>query len=163
MSEFRTRVREIAARRGVRIAKWLGDGAMMVGVEPEAITEAIVDIEEAFDSSGLPLSLRAGLASGPVILFEGDDYIGQAVNMAARLCGLAKPGEVLATESMLTTLMVNTTATPIGAHAITGIKLSLWSWCASTAANDRTPMTSGDDRSTMPSTRCCAVWSPARS
>lgn len=122
LSEFRTRVREIAARRGVRIAKWLGDGAMLVSVEPEAIVEAIVDIEAAFEASGLPLSLRSGLASGPVILFEGDDYIGQAVNMAARLCGMAGPGEVLATKSMVTSLMVNTTATPIGPRQITGIK-----------------------------------------
>lgn len=122
LSEFRSRVREIAARRGVRIAKWLGDGAMMVAVEPEAITEAIVDIEAAFDATGLPLSLRAGLASGPVILFEGDDYIGQAVNMAARLCSIAQPGEVLATKSMVTSLMVNTVATPIGERQIIGIK-----------------------------------------
>lgn len=122
LSEFRARVREIAARRGVRIAKWLGDGAMMVGVEPENVTEAVVDIGAAFDASGLPLALRTGLAAGPVILFEGDDYIGQAVNMAARLCNVAKPGEVLATKSMVTTLMVNTEATSIGPHKIQGIK-----------------------------------------
>lgn len=120
LADFRSRVREIAARRGVRIAKWLGDGAMMVAVEPEPITEAIVDIEESFDASDRPLSLRAGLASGPVILFEGDDYIGHSVNMAARLCALAKPGEVLATKSMISSLMVNTKVTPTGAHHIEG-------------------------------------------
>ena len=33
---FRAATREICALRGVRIAKWLGDGAMLVGVEPNA-------------------------------------------------------------------------------------------------------------------------------
>lgn len=121
LTQFRQRVREVAARRGVRIAKWLGDGAMMVAVEPEPVAEAIVDIEDAFTADGSPLMLRAGIASGPVILFEGDDYIGQAVNMAARLCALAEPGEVLATKSMVSSLMVNTKVTPIGAHRVEGI------------------------------------------
>jgi class 3 adenylate cyclase len=120
LTQFRQRVREIAARRGVRIAKWLGDGAMMVAVDSEPITEAIVDIEDAFTADGSPLQLRAGLASGPVILFEGDDYIGQAVNMAARLCALADPGEVLATKAMISSLMVNTKVTPIGPRRVEG-------------------------------------------
>ena len=40
------------------------------------------------------------MARGPVILFEGDDYIGTAVNLAARLCDIAAPHEVLATPSI---------------------------------------------------------------
>jgi len=122
LTHFRATVREIAARRGVRIAKWLGDGAMMVAVEPETGTEAIVDIGTAFAQLNSPLQLRAGLASGPVILFEGDDYIGQAVNIASRLCAMAMPGQVLATKSMMTSLMVNTRATAIGPIKIVGIK-----------------------------------------
>jgi class 3 adenylate cyclase len=122
LTQFRSTVRWVAARRGVRIAKWLGDGAMMVGVEPETITEAIVDIKSAFESAETPLRLRAGLASGPVILFEGDDFIGQSVNMAARLCSMAEPGEVLAPKSMLTSLMVNTRATAIGPVQIDGFQ-----------------------------------------
>src|SRR3546814_6304497 len=37
------------------------------------------------------------MASGPVIMFEGDDYIGAPVNIAARLCDQAQPHELLAT------------------------------------------------------------------
>ena len=33
LSTFRAAAREIAARRGVRIAKWLGDGVMFVSAE----------------------------------------------------------------------------------------------------------------------------------
>jgi class 3 adenylate cyclase len=40
--------------------------------------------------------LRAGIATGAVLLLEGDDYIGRAVNIAARLCDVAEAGVVLA-------------------------------------------------------------------
>jgi class 3 adenylate cyclase len=40
--------------------------------------------------------MRAGLACGLVILLEGDDYVGGAVNLAARLCDRAEPDQVLA-------------------------------------------------------------------
>ena len=45
LEEFRRTVRWVVARRGVRIAKWLGDGAMLVGVDPEQPVEAVVEIE----------------------------------------------------------------------------------------------------------------------
>jgi class 3 adenylate cyclase len=35
------------------------------------------------------------MATGHALLFEGDDYIGSAVNMAARLCDAAGPKEIL--------------------------------------------------------------------
>jgi adenylate cyclase len=120
LSGFRAAVRDVAAARGVRVAKWLGDGAMIVSVETEAAVEAIIDIERRIDDSGSPLALRAGLACGPVILFEGDDYIGQSVNLASRLCDLAHPHEVLAPASMVSSLLVNTRAVAIGSRHIGG-------------------------------------------
>lgn len=119
--QFRTALREICARRGVRIAKWLGDGAMLVGVEAEEIAEALVDIEDLFAEIESPLPLRAGVATGPVILFEGDDFIGRSVNLAARLCDIAGPGQVLAPGDFMSTLMVNTRAEPQGLIEVKGI------------------------------------------
>ncbi|MDX6721846.1 MAG: adenylate cyclase, partial [Solirubrobacteraceae bacterium] len=43
------------------------------------------------------LQLRGGIGHGPVIMFEGDDYIGSVVNVAARLCDGAAPGQLLMT------------------------------------------------------------------
>ena len=37
LASFRTRVREIAARRGVRVTKWLGDGAMLSSFDTQAV------------------------------------------------------------------------------------------------------------------------------
>ena len=45
INKFRLFVREIASRKGLRIAKWLGDGAMLVAVEPEIATEAIMEMQ----------------------------------------------------------------------------------------------------------------------
>lgn len=121
LSQFRTAAREVCARHGVRIAKWLGDGAMLIGVEREDIAEALVDIEGVLKRIGAPLALRCGVATGPVILFEGDDYIGNAVNLAARLCDQAAPAQVLAPHDFVSSLMVNTRATPVGSIDIAGM------------------------------------------
>jgi adenylate cyclase len=95
LGTFRTIVREVASDRGVRIAKWLGDGCMIVAVDqPDAIS-FVLDLESRAADVCSPLTLRAGVASGYALLFEGDDYIGSAVNMAARLCDVAGPYEVL--------------------------------------------------------------------
>jgi class 3 adenylate cyclase len=79
----------------VRIAKWLGDGCMIVAVDQrDAITFAL-ELQKRSGAACAPLSIRVGIASGLALLFEGDDYIGTAVNMAARLCDVADPYEVI--------------------------------------------------------------------
>ena len=95
LAEFRRTVRDVASARGVRVAKWLGDGAMIVAVQAGPLVVAVLEIEAGVEDAGSLLPIRAGLATGPVILFEGDDYIGTPVNLAARLCDVAQPREVL--------------------------------------------------------------------
>lgn len=100
LADFRSCVRRAASDHGVRVAKWLGDGAMFVAVEQGYLVDAVLELERHFDELQAPLALRGGMACGPVILFEGDDHIGTAVNLAARLCDIAAPHEVLATPSI---------------------------------------------------------------
>jgi adenylate cyclase len=95
-------VREVAPLFGVRVEKWLGDGVMMVGVEIERLVGAVVAIEQRA-TGACRLPLRAGIASGFVLLVDGDDYIGRAVNTAARLCDAAGHGQVLAATAGLET------------------------------------------------------------
>jgi len=93
---FRGRVRDACGHYGVRVAKWLGDGAMVVGVDPEQLACAAFEIV-AIDVDDLHRPrARAGMAVGEVLVFEGDDYIGRVVNQAARLCDAAGAGELLA-------------------------------------------------------------------
>jgi len=97
LSDFRQNTREITGRRGVRAAKWLGDGVMLVGVDTGPMVATVVELVARH--AGTELGLHAGVASGSVLLFEGDDYIGQPVNLAARLSDLAGKDEVLADAS----------------------------------------------------------------
>lgn len=94
LGEFRTCVRQLAARRGVRIAKWLGDGVMLVSTDPGPMVATVSELLARLDHG--PLRVRAGVASGECLLFEGDDYIGRPVNLAARLSDQARPGQILA-------------------------------------------------------------------
>lgn len=100
LTGFRSAVREVSSRRGVRVAKWQGDGAMFVSVEPGPLVETVLEVEEKVDKATSPLRLRGGITFGHVILFEGDDYIGSAVNLAARLCDVAAPHEILVTPEL---------------------------------------------------------------
>lgn len=95
LSTFRSLTRATASHHGVRIAKWLGDGCMVVAVEQADAIGFVLDLARQTIDAHTPLEVRAGLASGHALLFEGDDYIGGAVNMAARLCDCATGHEVL--------------------------------------------------------------------
>jgi class 3 adenylate cyclase len=97
LAKMRTALREASARRGVRIVKWLGDGAMLSSTMMDAVAGLVVELDLQMREVIPSLPIRAGLASGPVIMFEGDDYIGYPVNVAARLCAQAQPHELLAT------------------------------------------------------------------
>jgi adenylate cyclase len=95
LQTLRTAVRQVAPLFGARVEKWLGDGVMLVGVDSESVVGASLAIHDRHGSAG-HLSLRGGVSSGRVILLEGDDYVGRAVNLASRLCDIAQPGELLA-------------------------------------------------------------------
>jgi class 3 adenylate cyclase len=94
---FRSAARKVATDFGVRIAKWLGDGAMFVAVDPVQLVAAVIEFERIVAEMDLPLEIHAGMAGGAVILLEGDDYTGGPVNLASRLADAAGPCEILAT------------------------------------------------------------------
>lgn len=94
---------------------------MLVGVEVKPLVEAVIAIERRITASGSPLPLRSGIAAGPVIMFEGDDYIGSAVNLASRLCDRAEPHQVIAPAEIISSLLVNTAASPIGPQMVPGL------------------------------------------
>lgn len=98
---FRGALRDVCSRRAVRIAKWLGDGAMLVSVETMPVVAAALETKAWVDSAPEPVTIRCGVTTGAVILLEGDDYVGHAVNVAARLCDLAVGPEVLALASVV--------------------------------------------------------------
>jgi len=125
LGAFRTVVRSIASERGVRIAKWLGDGCMVVAVQQQDAVAFVLDLERRAADVCDPLSVRAGVATGHALLFEGDDYIGSAVNMAARLCDVARGVEVLMPAMHLEQLPAGVTAEPHGEVELRGFPGSI--------------------------------------
>jgi len=125
LTRFRAVVRGIGSSHAVRVAKWLGDGAMFVSTTREPLVEAILELAERADEVGVTLSLRAGLAGGPVILFEGDDYIGGPVNLSARLCDVARPRELLAAADLADAVPPWAAAVSVGPRDISGFPLAV--------------------------------------
>lgn len=112
LASWRAVTRDVASETGVRIAKWLGDGCMLVAVDQRDAVRFCLELQKRSASACAPLSIRVGIASGLALLFEGDDYIGSAVNMAARLCDAAGPFEVL-----LPTMQIERLPEGITAHS----------------------------------------------
>jgi adenylate cyclase len=79
----------------VRLVKTIGDAAMLVSTEAEAMTAAALRLVDASEQEGEEFPrLRAGVARGPALVQTGD-YYGRPVNLASRITGVAKPGSVL--------------------------------------------------------------------
>jgi adenylate cyclase len=78
----------------VRIVKLIGDAAMLVSPDTDALLDAALSLVEAVDADvGLP-PLRAGVARGQA-LPRGGDWYGRPVNIASRITGIARPASVL--------------------------------------------------------------------
>jgi class 3 adenylate cyclase len=92
---MRRAIERAAAGAGVVIVKWTGDGAMLAADSSTAALTCIYRAMIAMRESS-PLALRAGATIGPVtrVPYGELDYLGSAVNRAARLCARAAPWQV---------------------------------------------------------------------
>ncbi len=96
---------------------------MLVGVEAPQLACAAFEIIAPENAGGDALRVRAGMAVGEVLMFEGDDYIGRTVNLAARLCDLAGPGELLAPTPVAAVLPESLGMRPHALLAIAGFRV----------------------------------------
>jgi class 3 adenylate cyclase/tetratricopeptide (TPR) repeat protein len=83
--------------------KNLGDGLMVVFPSTSAALSCAVAMEQAVDRENAlarrPLGLRIGLSGGEATR-ESDDFFGDPVVEAARLCSQADAGQILATDAV---------------------------------------------------------------
>jgi adenylate cyclase len=91
-------LREVVANRGGQVVKTLGDELMVVFGDPESACEAAKEMQIRVAAmprvSGEKLAVRIGFHFGPVLEDKGD-FLGDGVNTASRLAGLAKGGQIL--------------------------------------------------------------------
>ena len=88
------------ARHGGRKVKSTGDGMLLEFLQvPDAVAAGMamhrgIDVFNRNRPPDLHLRLRIGLHVGDIFVQE-DDIYGADVNLAARLCGLSRPGEIV--------------------------------------------------------------------
>jgi adenylate cyclase len=84
----------------VRLVKTIGDAAMLVSPETEPLIHTSITLVRAADDAEEDFpQLRSGVARGEAIA-RGGDWYGRPVNVASRVCSLARPGSVLCTEGV---------------------------------------------------------------
>ena len=120
-----TRLGELArevARPPIRLVKMIGDAAMLVSAEDDALLDAAMRLVEAAGSEGKDFpALRAGLARGDVVGRAGDFY-GHTVNLASRICDFAFPSSVLCDETVKDVATDGFAFSFAGARGLKGVK-----------------------------------------
>jgi adenylate cyclase len=113
-------VQRPAELHGGKVVKWLGDGVMFHFREPTGGVVAALEMVDAIATAGLPPA-HVGLDTGPVV-FQGGDYFGRTVNLAARIGERAAPGQVLVTQGIVDRVFPDGIAfEPIGAVELKGV------------------------------------------
>ncbi len=153
LTAYRKIVREVTARYHGAEIRTEGDsfylvfdsasGAVQCGLEIVAAAE----VATAADA-GLPIRVGVGIHVGESAE-DGEGYVGLAVNIAARICAQAHPGEVLVSETVrtLTRSSGDLVFTPRGRRQLKGVSepIALFSVGAG-AAGDRPLRRTSRDR-----------------
>jgi class 3 adenylate cyclase len=97
--------------RGGRIVKTLGDEIMAALPDARSACDAAMDMQRAVDAqdpvSGPKGSTKLGIQVGfhfGDVLDDGEDCFGDTVNIASRMVGMAREGQILTTGATLTLL-----------------------------------------------------------
>jgi peptide/nickel transport system substrate-binding protein len=104
-ARFAQVVREVVEARGGRVVELRGDEALCVFTAPRSALRAAVELQrrcaaEMRADPSLPLGIGIGIDAGEAVPVAGG-YRGGALNLAARLCSLAKRGEVLISDGVV--------------------------------------------------------------
>ena len=99
-ARFAELVQEGVETRGGKVVEIRGDEALTVFESARQAIRASKDLQQMFAEEShadrdLPLRVGIGIDSGEAVELPDGSYRGNALNVAARLCGLAHGGEVL--------------------------------------------------------------------
>ncbi len=98
LARLRTLKREVIdplmAEHGGRVFKTTGDGLLAEFPSAVQALRCAIAIQDRLRSDASALQLRIGLHQGDVVI-EGDDLLGDGVNIAARIEPLAEPGGIV--------------------------------------------------------------------
>lgn len=104
----------------VRLVKTIGDAAMLVASDAQALLASTLElVERAEQIENFP-ALRAGAAYGPALNRSGDWY-GHAVNLASRVTDEAEAGTVVATQELCDAAGDFCSWSSVGARTLKGV------------------------------------------
>jgi class 3 adenylate cyclase len=100
------KLNDVVRRHHGAVVKTIGDAVMAAFGEPEAALAAAAGMNRAvkkIDADGEMLNLKIGVHAGSCIAIQTNhqiDYFGSAVNVAARVQGVAHGGEIVVTDTI---------------------------------------------------------------
>jgi branched-chain amino acid transport system substrate-binding protein len=103
-ASFAACVRDAVSSTGGAVVELRGDEALCVFPSARQALRGAVELQRRFRQPtdvehAFPLGVGVGLAAGEAVPVEGG-YRGGPLNLAARLCSLAAPGQILASETV---------------------------------------------------------------
>jgi class 3 adenylate cyclase/CheY-like chemotaxis protein len=141
LRDYHAEIGRLVSRHEGTIEHFAGDGAMIIFNDPVALADpalaavsmaidmraAVAELAAGWKKSGYSLSCGVGIAQGYATIgtigFEGRyDYgtIGSVTNLAARLCGEAKPGEILVSQKVHGRVEGRVAAEPVAGLTLKG-------------------------------------------
>jgi adenylate cyclase len=99
LDRFDGLVRRLVEDHNGTLIKQIGDAFMLVFTEPMSALRFAVHLDAAASSERNFPAVRTGINCGPV-LYRVGDYVGNTVNIAARLAALASANEIYVTQAV---------------------------------------------------------------
>jgi TolB-like protein/Tfp pilus assembly protein PilF len=142
LREHRAVIDVIVARHGGRLVKTIGDGVLLEFPSVVDAVECAVAVQAvmAQRNEGVPVDrrmlFRIGANLGD-ILIDGDDILGDGVNVAARLEGIAEPGGICISSSAYEQVRGKVTVefTDIGEQTLKNIARPIRAYAVGQSAN----------------------------
>jgi adenylate cyclase len=98
VDEFERTASDVISARGGRAVKFVGDEVMFTAASLPVAIDTALDLADRLQESERMPPVHCGIAHGPVVAVGGDVF-GPAVNLAARLTTIARPGTLLVTRA----------------------------------------------------------------
>ncbi len=165
LTTYRECVRQVVEEFDGHVDQYQGDGVVAYFGFPQAAeddpiraVEAGLEIVRRVPDAGAALAVdlgaRIGVHTGPIVVTSSqlgardrDTAVGFATNVAARIQGLAAPGEVVVSEAMVEVIAPHFELDPLGERSLKGVSEEMNVFVV---GNPRTRSTVADDRHGAP-------------
>jgi branched-chain amino acid transport system substrate-binding protein len=119
---YRAIVREAVARHQGAEIKTEGDSFYVVFPSVSAAVQCGLAIVAGARASEPPINVGVGVHAGETV-DTPDGFVGSAVNVAARICAIAGPGQVLVSDTVraITQTVLQVTFAPLGRRQLKGV------------------------------------------